>query len=96
MIHTYLREGQSAACFSEAKFLRREVIYASPGCQHQIDEVGEVTRKGGRGKFMPDCLGCLLGKQKEAMKENFWGFKGTRCLGEGGTYELGWRALSRN
>lgn len=44
MIHTYLREVQSAAWFSEAKFLGREVIYASPGFQHQMKETSELYK----------------------------------------------------
>lgn len=90
-IHTYCREVQSAAWFSEAKFRRREVIYASSGFQHQIDEIGEVKKLewAERGKFMPDCLGCLLGKQKRAMRENSWGFKGTGVWEKGESVSWG-------
>lgn len=74
MIHTYLREGQSAACFSEAKFLRREVIYASPGFQHQIGEIGEVTRMGGRRKVYVRLPRLSLGKTERSNEGKFLGF----------------------
>lgn len=74
MIHTYLREVQSAAWFSEAKFLRREVIYASPGFQHQINEIGKETRMDGRGKVYSRLPRLSLGKIERSNEGNYLGF----------------------